>query len=659
MTASLESGGAGRQGFAPGGWLSRNAMLVALVLLAVLFVATSPVFGTPGNAVNILRQSASVLVLGLAMSLVVLVGGIDLSVGSVVFAAATLAGIVLAEGLHPAVAILAAIGIGAAVGLLNAAMVEGLRISPVIVTLGTMIAVRGLALVALGHYNSWVEIKGPIFREIARATVLGIPLDAIIALALAAMVWFVLARTTLGRAWHAAGDAPVAARLAGLRVRLLRAGAYVGCGALAGAAGVLVAARTGLISPSIGQGLEFFAIAVVALGAGGLPAGRIRVSETVIGTLILMMIFNYMTIRGVPGTWQTTVTGLLLLVAMVAGRLVQRDSAGDVAAGEAITDAFARMTRTGAVLTRSALGVATLVLALVFVFVNPRFATWPNVVALVEQNATLAIVAVGAMIGIVSRSVDISPGSVIALGAVAAALAGQAGLPWPLALGAGVLACLAVYGLNGIIVGRVGLDPLIVTLAAWIWARGLAVSLTDATTIGFDMGFVRLMNAPIGGGFTVSLPLVVLAFVAGWLILRRTPLGLRVYAVGGDPRMLRQAGVNEPNLRLKILLVMGAFTAVGMIVMLGRLGAAAPTAGFGLELDAIVAIILGGASFRGGTGRVRDTAIGVLFLAILNNGLSGLQMGDAQFFLIKGTIILAALTLRAVAQGYFSRSVAA
>ena len=108
---------------------------------------------------------------------------------------------------------------------------------------------------------------------------------------------------------------------------------------------MLVAARTGLISPSIGQGLEFFAIAVVALGAGGLPAGRVKVSQVVIGTLILMMIFNYMTIRGVPGTWQTTVTGALLLLAMVAGRIVQRDSAGDVAMGEAITDAYARMTR--------------------------------------------------------------------------------------------------------------------------------------------------------------------------------------------------------------------------------------------------------------------------------------------------------------------------
>lgn len=636
------------------GALTRNAMLLAAILLCLVFIATSPVFGTPGNAANIMRQSASVLVLGLAMTLVVMIGGIDLSVGSVVLAAATLAGIGLANDLPPVVAVLMGVGTGAAVGLLNALLIEGLRISPVIVTLGSMIAVRGLGLVALGAYNSWLEIKAPIFDDLARNNVFGVPMDAFVALVLAVIVWFVLRRTVLGRAWHAIGDAPVASRLAGLKVRSLRGLAYVACGALAGFAGVLVAARTGLISPSIGSGLEFYAIAVVALGAGGLPAGRVSVMHAVVGTLILMMIFNYMTIRGVPGTWQTTVTGLLLLAAMVGGRLLQRGRA-EASSGEAFSDEYASMSVTGARLTRGAIAAATVVLALVFVFVNPRFATIPNVIALVEQNAALAIIAIGAMIGIVSRSIDISPGSVMALGAVIAALAAHAGVPVPIALGAGIAGCLVVYLLNGSIVGGLGLDPLIVTLAAWIWARGLAVSLTNASTVAFDMSFVTLMNTPVLFGFTPAVVLVVLAFLLGWLILSRLPLGLRIYAVGGDPRMLRQAGVNEQRLFITILLVMGIFTAAGMLVMLGRLGAAAPTAGFGIELDAIVAVIIGGASFRGGTGRLRDTAIGVLFLAILNNGLSGLQMGDAQFYLIKGSIILAALTLRAVAQIAFSR----
>ena len=637
------------------GMLSSHAMLAAAVLICLAFIATSPVFGTLGNVENILRQSAFVLVLGLAMMLVVLIGGIDLSVGSVVFAAATLSGIGLAQNLDPMVAVLMGVGIGAAVGLLNAIMVEGLRISPVIVTLGTMIAVRGASLIALERYNSWLNIGGPVFDDLAERTVLGIPLDALVAIVAAAVVWLVLRLTVAGRRLHAAGDAPVAARLAGVRVNLLRASAYIGCGALAGLAGVLVAARTGLISPSIGNGLEFFAIAVVALGAGGLPAGRVSVGQTVIGVLILMMIFNYMTIHGVPGTWQTTATGLLLLAAMVAGRLLDRRGDSEVSLGEAFQDEFAAMSRMGATLARSAMAGATVLLVIIFALIDPSFLTVANLIALVEQNAALAIVAVGAMLGIVSRAVDISPGSVIALGAVAAALSASAGAPVPLALLVGILTCVAVYALNGAIVGVLGIDPLIVTLAAWIWARGLAVSLTGASTIGFDNGFTTAMNAPVLFGLPPAVLFVGLAFLGGWLILARLPIGVRIYALGGDPKMLRQAGVNDRRLRFKVLVLISLFTAGGMLVTLARLGAAAPTAGFGLELDAIVAVIIGGASFRGGTGRLRDTATGILFLAVLNNGLAGLQMGDARLFLIKGTAILLALTMRALAQRALSR----
>jgi ribose transport system ATP-binding protein len=354
-----------------------------------------------------------------------------------------------------------------------------------------------------------------------------------------------------------------------------------------------------------------------------------------------------MTIRGVPGTWQTTATGFLLLAAMIVGRLIKGRSEGGEAVAEAFVDASGRL---GAALGRNAIVVATLLLALVFAVVNPRFATPANAVTLIEQNAALAIVAVGAMLGIVSRSVDISVGSVVALGAVAAALALQSGAPASLAVIVGVISCLAVYGLNGLIVGGLGLDPLIVTLAAWIWARGLAISLTGAETLPFDAGFVAFMTTPLVLGFTPAVVLVVAAFCLGWLVLTRLPIGIRLYALGNDPRMLRQAGADDRMVRVVTLLIMGGFTAAGMIVMLGRFGAAAPTAGFGLELDAIVAVVIGGASFRGGEGRLRDTAVGVLFLAVLNSGLSGLQMGDAQFFMVKGSAILAALALRAGAR---------
>src|SRR4029079_3470539 len=131
------------------GLARREPMVIAALALLILFAATAPVFGTLGNGENILRQTAPVLLRGLGMTFVVLVGGIDLSVGSVVIASATGAGVVLLLGLPSALARAAAVASGAAVGLVNSFLIEALRISPVIVTLGSMIAVRGLALVAL------------------------------------------------------------------------------------------------------------------------------------------------------------------------------------------------------------------------------------------------------------------------------------------------------------------------------------------------------------------------------------------------------------------------------------------------------------------------------------------------------------------------------
>jgi ribose/xylose/arabinose/galactoside ABC-type transport system permease subunit len=636
--------------FAAGGLLGilREAPMVAAgVLLFAGFAATSSVFPTAANAENILRQAAPTLILGIGMALVVLIGGIDLSVGSVVIASATTAGIALQAKVPDTLAMLAAISIGASVGTINALLTEGLGISPVVVTLGTMIAVRGLALSALGAYHSWINIDAPAFNALALTRIAGLPLDALLAVALAILTWVALRRTVYGRRLYAVGDNPVASRLCGLQIRRLRSAAYIACGALAGVGGILAGARTGVVSPSIGTGQEFFAIAVVALGAGGLPAGRVKIGETVVGALIVTMVFNYMTIRGIAATWQTTATGLLLLAAMVIGRLAQRHGAGEVSVGiQAFGTTGGSLARS---LGRNAIAVATILLVALFAIINPRFATLPNLIALIGQNAVLAIVAVGALIGIVSRCVDISPGSVVALGAVVAALALKAGFAAPAALLAGVLACLIVYGLNGLLVGRLRLEPLIVTLAAWIWARGLSISLTGAHTIPFDAGFVQFMNTPILAGFTPAAALVPVAFVLGWLVLTRLPIGMRLYALGNDPRALRQAGVDDRATRFLILLIMGCFTAAGMVVMLGRLGAAAPTAGFGLELDAIAAVVIGGASFRGGEGRLRDTAIGVTFLAVINNGLSGLQMTDAGFFLIKGSTILAALVLRSTA----------
>ena len=206
-----------------------------------------------------------------------------------------------------------------------------------------------------------------------------------------------------------------------------------------------------------------------------------------------------------------------------------------------------------------------------------------------------------------------------------------------------------VYAFNGLVVGGLGLDPLIVTLAAWIWARGLAVSLTNARRFPSIRRFVGFMNTPIVFGFTPAVVLVAGSFLVGWLVLTRLPIGMRIYALGNDARMLRQSASTNARCASHAShygrLHRGRHDRHARPLRRGgpdsRLRPRTRRHRRRRDRRRVV-------SRRRGT--ARDTAIGVLFLAVLNNGLSGLQMGDAQFFLIKGGAILAALTLRAAAR---------
>jgi ribose transport system permease protein len=127
-------------------------------------------------------------------------------------------------------------------------------------------------------------------------------------------------------------------------------------------------------------------------------------------------------------------------------------------------------------------------------------------------------------------------------------------------------------------------------------------------------------------------------------VLRYTRIGINAFALGQDSKLLRQASVDPATVKLAVFATMGVITAIGMVLMIARI-ATAPTAGFGLELDAIVAVVIGGTSFQGGNGRMLNTLYGVAFIAVLDNGLTGLQMGDPEFLLVKGLAIIAALLL--------------
>ncbi len=300
-----------------------STVLVVIALL-VFFSLTSERFFTPGNAQNILRQMVIVGTLGIGMTMVILIGGIDLSVGSVVLLSGAVAGtLIINYGWNTWLAIVAALLVSMVVGVVNGFMVEKMRINPVIVTLGTLIAVRGAGQAILWINNSWIEVKDPVFDYVAAQRWWFLPVSAAIMFALYIVAAVLLKGTVFGRQIYALGGNERAAALCGLPVTRVKWLVYVLCSLFAGIAGLLTAARTGVVGPTVGLGYEFDAVTAVVLGGASLSGGVGRVEKTLLGALMLVMVLNYMTIRGIQDIWQTAVTGLLILAAVTLDRLVR------------------------------------------------------------------------------------------------------------------------------------------------------------------------------------------------------------------------------------------------------------------------------------------------------------------------------------------------
>jgi ribose transport system permease protein len=301
-------------------------VLVA-VALAVIFGLLSPDFLSSSNIDNILMQISVVGTVAIGETIVMLLGGIDLSVGSVVLLSASVIGVLSAtHGLTDWIAIPLGLAAATGVGLLNGIFVVGVGIEPIIVTLGTLVAVQGLGQMLLAANGSWIQVNDPLFLNIATGRVAAVPVMAVIMLALYAAGAIMLRRTPFGRAIYAAGGNRRAARLAGLPVGRTMLVAYALSGLCAGAAGVLEIAQLGIVSQNVGVGLQFSAITAVLVGGLGLAGGQGRLEKTLLGTLIVGAITNYLTFRGVSAYYEQAITGLILLAAVFADHLARRRS---------------------------------------------------------------------------------------------------------------------------------------------------------------------------------------------------------------------------------------------------------------------------------------------------------------------------------------------
>ena len=304
----------------------------------------------------------------------------------------------------------------------------------------------------------------------------------------------------------------------------------------------------------------------------------------------------------------------------------------------------------GWVLKEFGLVIMAVLLVIVFTALNHDFLTFDNLVSIIEQNAALAIVAVGVTFTIIAGQFDLSPGSVVALSGVVLAVALRGSHSMAIALAASLAVALACGLFNGVLLSYVGINSVIVTLAAMIWARGLALGITRADSLPFTDPFVGFMNNRSLAGFSPIIVIVIVSYLIGWFMLNRTRLGRYTYALGGDVEATKQAGVNTDFTKLLLFLLSGFFVWLATAVTTARMSAGAPNAVYGLEFDAIVAVIIGGSSMMGGEGSIRKTVVGVIFLSILNNGLSTMGMRDSAFYLYKGAVILVALFFEVISR---------
>jgi ribose transport system permease protein len=309
-------------------FLQRQGALVALVAVAVFAFARYERFLTEENLTNVLRQNSMLGLVALGMTFVILTGGIDLSVGSLVAVAGVAAAGLADRGLVAAVA--AGVGFATVLGLVNGLVIAKARIQPFIVTLAMMIAARGLALVYTGEKTLSVPAGAQTFRELGRGRfdlgLFSVPYPVLILLAAYALGWLVLNYTRFGRHTYALGDSEEAARLMGLNVGRVTVGVYTLSGALAGLAGVMLASRLGTGQPVAAVGWELDAIAAVVVGGTLLTGGQGGVGSTLVGMLLLALIFNIFNLEGwISPWWQLVLRGLILLaVVVVQNRLSGR-----------------------------------------------------------------------------------------------------------------------------------------------------------------------------------------------------------------------------------------------------------------------------------------------------------------------------------------------
>jgi rhamnose transport system permease protein len=661
MDSTAPSANARAHGFGPG-LVSRGltlldrqeAVLIAAFLVVLIGVTIlNPGFLARGNLVDILYSSSYVAVAAVGMTLIILCGHIDISIGAAVGVCATVAGRLAVAGVPLGLVFFATICTGALIGLINGLLVAYGRIPAIVTTLGMASILKGGLILATG--GAWIYGLPPGFG-LSRQSLLGVPVPicGLLFFTVVFAIW--LKFFAAGRELYAVGGNAEAARLSGISERKVTLRVFVFNGILVGVSAILYATNFTSIQSNVAPGLELTVITATVIGGVSILGGTGTVIGAVLGAILLQTIGTALVFMRIRAEWFQTVQGALILLTILLDVFRRRrttHTAGIVTSGGGGEAASPRFLW-GLSLQEGILIFVLLVAVILLSFGSDRFLTSSNLLNQTRFLCEVALLAVPMTFIIVLGGIDLSVGSMLALSAVLLGFSWQTfGIPLWLAVLIAIVGGGLAGLLNGFLIVYLGVPPLIVTLATLAIYRGLSFGISQSRSVHGFPDFFSFWGSGEILGLPVQLYLLVIVLIVSAMVLGKTPLGRCIYAIGNNETAARFAGLRVGRIKMIAYTFSGLMAGIAGFIFTSRVTSTRADAATGLELDVIAAVVFGGTSIFGGRGTILGTALGVVTIQLLKNGLqlAGLR-GDATVVLI-GTVLILSILLNQFLEKHF------
>ncbi len=650
-------------------FIQNNREITALLAVVLLFVL-------PGfldrqylsvQTLTMVYSSAQILILlAMGATLVMLTRNIDVSVGSITGMCAVLLGMLLNAGYSLPVACVATLLLGLLAGFFNGVLVAWLKIPAIVATLGTLGLYRGIMLLWTG--GKWIEGLPAELKQLSAPLLLGVSAIGWLTIILVAFMAWLLAKTAFGRSFYATGDNLQGARQLGVRTEAIRIVAFSLNGCMAALAGIVFASQIGFIPNQTGTGLEMKAIAACVLGGISLLGGSGAIIGAVLGAWFLTQIDSVLVLLRIPAWWNDFIAGLVLLAVLVFdGRLrcalernLRRQKYARFMTPPPSVKPASSGKKTGGRIMRIRYGwelalAALLVIEIVaFGAINPRMLDLNMLLFSTSDFICIGIVALPLTMVIVSGGIDISFGSTIGLCAIALGVLFQSGVPMPLA----ILLTLLLGALCGLI--NAGLiiytkvNPLVITLGTLYLFAGSALLLSGMAGAtgyegigGFPMAFTDFANLDVLG-LPVPLIIFLICLLVFWLWLHKTHAGRNVFLIGQSPRVALYSAIPVNRTLCALYAMTGLASAVAAVLLVSYFGSARSDLGASFLMPAITAVVLGGANIYGGSGSIIGTAIAVLLVGYLQQGLQMAGVPNQVSSALSGALLIVVVVGRSV-----------